>query len=54
MPLYNMVLEMEAVELHRLCKVVASKKGVVLDLSTDCVICTFPNEFPFKLDGRNI
>jgi hypothetical protein len=56
-PLYEMVLEMEAIELHKLGEVIKSKRGVLLDLSTDCVSCVFPKDiFPFELeeDGINI
>ena len=49
-PIYNMILEQEAIELHKLCKLVEGKKGVVLDLSTDCVSCVFPtDQLPFDL-----
>ena len=53
-PIYNMILDMEAVELHKLSCIVVDKGGRVLDLSTDCVTCTFQNgfqtiEFPFTL-----
>lgn len=54
MPLYNMILDMEAVQLHKLAKLVESKGGVVLDLATDCVSCCFKKELPFDLiDGTN-
>ena len=50
-PIYNMILDMEAIELHKLMKVVWSKGGRVLDLSTDCVSCVFENnKFPFKVE----
>ena len=41
-PLYNMILEMEAIELHKLATIIQSKGGQVLDLSTDSVSCVFP------------
>ena len=46
---------MEAIVLHiKLHNIVKSKGGRVLDLSTDKVICAFPNnEFPFELYGDN-
>ena len=57
-PLYNMILDMEAIELHELTEVIKEKKGEVLDLSTDAVTCCFPNstEFTFELmdDGINL
>ena len=54
-PIYNMVLELEAIELHKLTDIIKSKGGEVLDLVTDCVVCSFPNDQqPFELDGVNI
>jgi hypothetical protein len=50
-PIYNMILDMEAIELHKLMKTIEGKGGVVLDLSTDCVSCVFKdNKFPFKVE----
>ena len=50
-----MVLEKEALELHRLSRVVESKGGHVLDVSTDCVSCVFPyNKFPFAMIGKSL
>jgi hypothetical protein len=50
-PIYNMILDMEAIELHKLMKIVGSKGGRVLDLSTDCVSCVFEKgHFPFKVE----
>jgi hypothetical protein len=47
--LYHMILELEAIELHRLSKVVEQAGGLVLDLSTDAVTCVFKSkELPFK------
>jgi hypothetical protein len=55
-PIYNMVLDLEAIEVHMLAKIIESKNGFVLDLATDCVSCVFPKEFPFELeaDGVNV
>ena len=54
-PIYNMILELEAIELHKLSEIIKSKGGKVLDLVTDCVICQFENDVsPFELDGINI
>ena len=54
-PIYNMVLELEAIELYKLSQIIKSKCGKVLDLVTDCVICQFENDIlPFELDGINI
>ena len=53
-PLYEMVVEMEAIELHKLSQTVKQNKGTVLDLSTDCVVCTFPkNILPFAIDEED-
>ena len=51
-----MILDMEAIELHRLTQIVEEKGGEVLDLSTDAVCCAFQGEeFPFELiDGINL
>ena len=43
-PIYNQVLELEAIELHRLAKIVECKGGYVLDLNTDCVSAAFPKD----------
>ena len=48
-PIYNQILEQEAIEVHKLMTLIESKGGVVLDLSTDCVSCVFKtNESPFN------
>jgi hypothetical protein len=48
-PLYHMVLELEAIELHRLSRVIEQAGGLVLDLSTDAVTCVCKSkELPFK------
>ncbi len=47
-PIYHRILLEEAIELHKLMKLVELQGGMVLDLNTDVVNCTFPNnEFPF-------
>jgi len=52
-PIYEQILQLEAIQLHKLSQIVESKGGVVLDLSTDKVICTFPyNVFPFELEDE--
>lgn len=56
-PIYQMILEQEAIELHKLQMIVESKGGVVLDLITDCVSCVFQNDIlPFEImeDGLNV
>ena len=55
-PIYDQILDMEAIELYKLSKIIKENGGTVLDLKTDCISCIFPNnEFPFKLlDGLNL
>jgi 5-methylcytosine-specific restriction enzyme A len=55
-PLYDQIVQQEAMELHRLKTLVESKGGVVTDINTDAITCTFPNDkFPFDLiDAKNI
>ena len=43
-PLYHMIVDMEAIEQHKLMKRIESKGGVAIDLNTDCVSCVFPND----------
>ena len=56
-PIYDQILDLEAIELHKLANIIESEKGIVLDLNTDCISCYFRNDiFPFDLnsDGKNI
>ena len=49
-PIYNQILEQEAIEVHKLKTILESVGGVVLDVNTDCISCVFKdNESPFKL-----
>ena len=49
-PLYDMVLQMEIIELHKLSKLVMNNNGVVLDVNTDCVSCVFlDDKLPFAI-----
>ena len=49
-PIYNQILEQEAIEVHKLKRILESKGGVVLDVNTDCLSCVFPtDESPFEL-----
>ena len=50
--IYNQVLDLEAIELHKLITIIQDNKGVVLDLNTDAVNCVFPNNIPFELDDK--
>jgi len=54
-PIYQQIIELEAIQLHKLKTIIESKKGVCLDLKTDCIVCAFPKDiFPFELDGINL
>jgi 5-methylcytosine-specific restriction enzyme A len=55
-PLYDQIVQQEAMELHRLKTLVESKGGVVTDINTDAITCIFPNDkFPFDLiDEKNL
>ena len=46
-PIYNMIMELEAIELYKLSIIIESKGGTVIDLKTDCIRCGFPDEIPF-------
>ena len=49
-PIYNQILDIEAMELHKLKCIIESKNGVCLDLKTDCITCMFENDiFPFEM-----
>jgi hypothetical protein len=49
-PIFNQVLELEAIALHERAILVKDNKGTVLDLNTDCVSCVFENDiFPFTV-----
>ena len=53
-PIYGQVLDLEAIELHRLAQVIISNGGTILDLNTDCVGCVFPKDvFPFTMESDN-
>jgi energy-coupling factor transporter ATP-binding protein EcfA2 len=54
-PLYQMIIQLEAIELHKLARVIESKEGTVTDLCTDCISCFFPDDkFPFDLYNDSI
>ena len=54
-PIYNQVLELEAIALHELATLVGENKGTVLDLNTDCVSCVFENDiFPFTVSDDQV
>ena len=45
-PVYNMVLELENINLYEVSLEIKRKGGTVQDLNTDCVVCEF-EKFPF-------
>ena len=54
-PIYNQVLEMEIINLYELHKEIKKFEGIVLDVNTDCVVCTFPyNKLPFEVDENDM
>ena len=55
--IYNHVIHQQNINLHMLAKLIESKGGQIVDLISDAITCTFPNdELPFELetDGLNI
>jgi len=50
-PIYDQILQNEAIELHKLTILIESKGGLILDLNTDCVACCFKNDIlPFEYE----
>ena len=50
-PIYEQIMQLEAIELHKLKLIIESHSGNILDLCTDKIICNFPdNIFPFEFD----
>jgi hypothetical protein len=52
-PIYNQIVEQEAIEVHKLMQIIKGKGGLILDVSTDSVSCVFKtNKSPFEIvDG---
>jgi hypothetical protein len=49
-PIYNQILDIEAMEMHKLKCIIESKNGLCLDVKTDCITCMFQNDiFPFEM-----
>ena len=49
-PIYKQILELEAIELHKMKTLIESKGGICLDLNTDCISCVFKNDkLPFEM-----
>jgi hypothetical protein len=55
-PLYDQIVQQEAMELHKLKTLVEAKGGVVTDINTDAITCYFADDkFPFDLiDDKNL
>ena len=41
-PIYNQILELESIELHKLITIIQNHNGKVLYVNTDSVSCVFP------------
>jgi hypothetical protein len=49
--IYNQIIELEAIELHKLGQIIKANGGTILDLNTDCISCVFKsNDLPFELE----
>ena len=54
-PLYNMTLELENINLYEMCEEIQRLGGTVLDVNTDCAVCTFKdNKMPFDVGDDNV
>jgi hypothetical protein len=53
--IYNQIVQQENIELHKLSQIIQSKDGRVLDLMTDAITCTFPDDIlPFEVKDDEI
>ena len=53
-PIYNQIIQMENIEMHKLKTLIESKGGNVLDINTDAITCEF-EKFPWTInDDSNI
>lgn len=53
--IYDMIVQMEAVEMHKLRTIIDNKGGQITEYKTDCIRFNYNGEFPFKLiDDKNI
>jgi type IV secretory pathway ATPase VirB11/archaellum biosynthesis ATPase len=43
-PIYNQIVQMEQIEIHKMKVLVEEHNGFVLDYNTDCISCTFPDD----------
>ena len=47
--IYHLILDLEAIELHKLSELVKENKGHVTFLNTDCVECWFNEDKPMNI-----
>ena len=53
-PVYNQILDLEAIEVHKLICEIEKRGGKCLSVLTDCVECVFPDDiFPFYYDPKD-
>ena len=53
--IYDMIVELEALELHKLETIIQTKGGKVTEYKTDCIRFDYIDDFPFTmLDNKNI
>ena len=53
-PIYNQILDLEAIEVHKLIREIGKRGGKCLSVRTDCVECVFPKDiFPFYHDPKD-
>ena len=49
--IYNQIVELEAIQLHKLGQIIKANDGKILDLNTDSISCVFKgNDLPFDLE----
>ena len=49
-PIYNQIIQMENIEMHKLKTLIESEGGDVLDINTDSITCEF-NKFPWTINN---
>jgi hypothetical protein len=53
-PIYNQILDLEAIEVHKLICEIENQGGTCLSVRTDCVECIFPDDkLPFYHDEKD-
>jgi hypothetical protein len=51
--IYNQIIELESIKLHKLGQIIKDNGGTILDLNTDCIRCVFKsNDLPFELEDE--